>query len=177
MDENREISDAADQHEDPADVLANMAANQPAGEIAPPEENDRATSDVLTEMADGDKLPSDDDFAAAPAEEADGYDAEIAAATGLAGEDARRARQARSANIGAHQARATRHASKRFMIPMLLALGVLLLVVGLASVLILSRGDSGADAKLTIVMLLSFPLAAVMIFGAYWFHREVKRDP
>jgi uncharacterized membrane protein len=77
------------------------------------------------------------------------------------------------------QARAHAHSYKKFMIPLLLVVGGLLVLVGLISSGMAFKGavDESAlsDARMGLVAVISFPLAAVLLIGAWWFHRETSR--
>ena len=177
-----DINDAQDEQHDPADVLANMAADSPTEIPTPPEDDDADEGDhldALTRMADEEPpAVADEGFTPEPppVEESEEYDAEIAEATGLAGEDAFAARRARAATIGSHSAAANQHTFKRTALPLLVVMGVLLILVGLASagVLVANQGKGSRDTELTVLMIACFPLSAVMFFGAWWFHRDIK---
>jgi len=173
-----ETNQPDEQRKDPADVLADMATGQDEEIVAPPESTDEPEGDphdALTRMADGEIEEADPQEAPAAPAEPD-LDEALAGATGLAGRQAFQARQARASALSAQQARATHHAYKRTMIPLLLIVGLLLIVVGVLSsaMLIWHRGEGMHDTALAAVTLVSFPLSAILLFGAWWFRRDVK---
>ena len=176
MSENEEIRDAADQHHDPAEVLANMAANQPDDVVVPADDH-LDPSEALDQMAQGEPAPQPDDELVPPAGDGDVINLELAEATGVSGGQTVHARQAHAASAGRQMAAAHHHAYKRWMMPLLVIVGVLLILVGLLSgvMLLQNRGRGSHDGALALVLVVSFPLAAVMIFGAWWFRREVRR--
>lgn len=161
-----------EQPKHPADALAEMADREP--DEAPPAPSPPDHVEALSQLAEGEP-PADDQGDSEPPEP-EAVDEQLAQQTNLAGEDAFRARQARRASIGAHEARAGASIYKKAMIPLLVVVGVLLLLVGVLSVMLLMRhGSEGAyGERLVVVALVSFPLAAVLIFGACWFHRDVS---
>ena len=176
MTENEEIRDAADQHEDAADVLANMAANQPDDVVAPADQ-DVDPSEALDQMAQGEPAGELGGEFVPPAGDGDVINLELAEATGVSGEQTVHARQAHAASAGRQMAAAHHHVYKRWMMPLLVIVGVLLILVGLLSgvMLLQNRGRGSHDGALALVLVVSFPLAAMMIFGAWWFHRDVRR--
>ena len=99
---------------------------------------------------------------------------------GVPGRRSYRAGGARGGRIAGRQARANVNAYKKMMIPLLLVVGVLLILIGLLGVSMLiaaEEADSGTrwHALMTAVALVSFPLGAILLFGAWWFHRDVGR--
>ena len=166
---------------DPAEALANMAESRDEEIVAPPDADEEPAdpAEVLDRMAAertdaGDEL---DDLGEAGDES---VEAEAAAMTGVSGRRAYQARGARGARIAGRQARANVNAYKKMMIPLLLVVGALLILIGLLGVSMLiaaEEADSGTrwHALMTAVALVSFPLGAILLFGAWWFHRDVGR--
>jgi len=132
-------------------------------------------ADALAALAAGQREP-DPPNDPEPEPQSEVVDEALAEQTGLVGEHALRARRARSASIGADDARSRSAAYKRTMVPLLLAVGGLLLLVGILSAMMLTGRQAAGppDDRLVLVTLISFPLAAMLIFGAWWFHRDVK---
>ena len=165
---------------DPAEALANMADSRNEQAAPPPEadEKPKDATEALDELAARRAETGKEAEGLAPADD-ETIDMAAAAATGLSGAEAFRARRARGAKITGQQARAHAHAYRRMMIPLLLVVGVLLILIGLLDVSMLIAADE-ADrqtrwhALMMVVALVSFPLAAVLFFGAWWFHREVS---
>jgi len=176
MSENEEIRDATDQHEDPADVLASMAANQPDDDVPAPDE-DVDPSEALDRLAESEPAGAPGDEFVPPSDDGEVANAELAEATGVSGREALRARQAHAVVAGRRMTTAHRHVFKRWMVPLLAIVGVLLLVVGVLSYVILglNEGKGDRDDELTVIMAISFPMAAIVIFGAWWCHRDVRR--
>lgn len=166
---------------DPAEALANMAESRDEEIVAPPDTDEKPAdpAEVLDRMAAertdaGDEL---DDLGEAGDET---VEAEAAAMTGVPGRRAYQARGARGARIAGRQARANVNAYKKMMIPLLLVVGALLILIGMLGVSMLiaaEEADSGTrwHALMTAVALVSFPLGAILLFGAWWFHRDVGR--
>ena len=176
MTENEEIRDAADQHEDPADVLANMAANQPDDVVVAPDQ-DVDPSEALDRMAQSEPAGELSGEFAPPGDDGDVINPELAEAMGVSGREAVRARQAHAVSADRQMAAAHHHVYKRWMVPLLVIVGVLLVLVGVLSgvMLIHNRGRGSHDGPLALVLVVSFPLAAMMIFGAWWFRRDIRR--
>jgi len=161
---------------DPADVLAGMADQGPL-EIAEPDVSDAGSGDPLAALDDMAEAPQDApaglDRLEAP-DEPPPPDPDMAAATGLSGRDAYRARRVRGLRIGAQQAHAHAHAFRRLAVPMCLAVAGLLLIVGaLAAYLVLARGWD-RQPGMVLVGLVSFPLAIALFIGAWWLHHDLQ---
>lgn len=166
-----------EQRKDPADALASMADgqhDQAAAASDSPEDEEVDATAALNEMAgdQGDAAELLDDLA----EEEAGAVEEVAAAAGASDFQSRQ----QGGRISARHARAHVHAYKRTMIPLLLVVAAILAVVGALATSMLIRAGAAAretrwEAWLTFVALVSFPLAAILLFGAWLFHREVKR--
>lgn len=167
-----------EQRKDPADALASMANDQhdqtAAAPDSPEDEEVDATA-ALDEMAgdQGDAAELLDDLAE---EEAEAVEEEVAAAAGASDLQSRQ----QGGRTSARHARAHVHAYKKTMIPLLLVVAAILAVVGaLATSMLIRAGQTARqtqwEAWLTFVALVSFPLAAILLFGAWLFHREVKR--
>lgn len=166
---------------DPAEALANMADSRDEETVAPPDadKQPKDATEALDQLAAKRPETGGEPEGLAQADD-ETVDMAVAAATGLSGPEAYRARRARGARITGQQARAHAHAYRKMMIPLLLVVGILLILIGLLDVSMLIAADE-ADrqtrwhALMMAVALVSFPLAAVLFFGAWWFHREVSR--
>ena len=173
-----DVSQPNQPRKDPADALADMASTGPL-EIVPPPDPPGGPKDpfeALTQMAEAeDETIAPDPDAAGPPDDA--LDLGMAETIGVAGAEAFRARQVRARAVGADTRRVHTHAYKKLMIPLLLVVGALLVLVAALSALMLvwHRGQGSNDEALALVTLVSFPLAGVMAFGAWWFHRDVRR--
>ncbi len=172
MEELNEPNELSERRKHPADALADLAENDKVEEFVSPDTPDPHAA--LDEMARDDGGTNADDIAD-PAVGTDdneiddpvlfGDNAPLESAGGLhvtAGEGHRR-----------HHA----HLYKKTMIPLLMTVGVLLLLIGLlaGSMTISADGETDYRSRMTLVTFTSFPLSAVMFFGAWWFRREVNR--
>jgi hypothetical protein len=182
MSENEQ---AKGQPVDSADVLAGMAqsdnadqalASLAAGEV-PPEENplDTATGKV-DPMAAITKLASGEDLEPTSEEIANSVDENAAPAPARPKYVAPPANPQAAALRAQAAALAYSHAYKKFMIPLLIIIGVLLLVVGIITAYMVST-EGDRRPLMVVVMLLSFPLGGALLFGAWWFNRDVSYKP
>lgn len=171
-----EIDDANVPKESPADALADMAARQGADD-APSEELD-VPSDPLAAL---------DSMAADGAESPDGLDDPsdpLADAVEIwdgpaAPDEAYQARRAHAAAVTAQQKQANVHVYKKTMVPFLVVVSGLLLLVGATcTMMVIKQGIESADSDVHLfkvfVMLVSYPLAAILALGAWLFHRETR---
>ena len=174
-------SDKPDEdRQDPADALASMAeSGQEQAEPVEPSGEDQVDATVaLDQMADDDDAVVDlDDLVDA---EGETIDLKMAEVTGVSGRQAFEVRRAHGARMSGQQARVHAHAYKRMMIPLLLAVGAVLIIIGAIGLSMMLRAAEPVrqtrwHSWLTGVVLVSFPLGAIMFFGAWLFHREVKR--
>jgi len=158
------MSEQQSQHDDSVEALRSLADGSEAA--APP--NQQADDDALASLADGletiqpDEAPSQqDDPPLAPA---------AAKLTALpAGKSSAAARRARAETLSG---KAHAEQFKRVMVPLLLAVGLLLFALGTAAAL-LASADGSRLAKWSVAA--AFPLGAVLLFGAWFFHRELKQ--
>jgi len=91
------------------------------------------------------------------------------------------AKRARQAALSGQQLKAKALFLRKTMIPILLVVGGLLLGIGVISIAMVTGvapEDVGTSNRglLIVVAVLSFPLAASLFFGAWWFKRELARD-
>jgi len=183
---------------DPADALADLAEraadeNEAVAPTGDPQADSAAPEDVGDATAALGRMSGDQ---ADAAEELDALaDARQGPPDGAHSDhdlpDLRplQGRLARRAVIDAQQARADAHRLRATMIPLLVVLGGLLIFVGVLGVLLLTvlgeshggwRGhpaavQGGGDpwhSGMKVVTMASFPLAAILFSGAWWFHRE-----
>ncbi len=150
-------------HDASADALEQLASGQsPADSAGSPQRADPVALDPPAEG--GATSPS-----SAPLQ---GQDASTAAGS--------RSQRARSAHRRARQAHGL--AFKKAMIPLLLVSGGLLLVLaGVA--LVMTSGQQGGESMgmfsvgtARTMILLAFPLAGVLLGGAWYFHRELANE-
>ena len=176
------------------DPLAALAADAVEGPGKPDAESERAGEsdphDVLAAMAEG-RHPEPDDGADEPAPEGDepvekaheelmastaSESVDPAALEGLpAAGDSLAARRARAATFQGQAHRASTHQLKQIMIPLLVAVGALLIVLAGVVMGMLASGrspKSGAGAWAAVIV--AFPLGGFLLFGAWWFRRDVK---
>ena len=93
------------------------------------------------------------------------------------------ARKSRASTLKKQQAQVHAEQFKRMMIPILLITGILLLLLG-GVVMFLTRGATegytgsgmlGNPALKRIMVITSFPLGAILMVGAFLFHKDIKR--
>ena len=169
---------------DPAQALADMADEQAAQEgddSAGAVEVNPDPTEALGQLAGqrGEEAAELDEMSAFEAG-APGGEQELSAEAIPAGAEAVEARRAHATRAAGRAALVASHQYKRAMIPFLVVVAGLLLVVGLAAAVKLvsatpeQREYASWYLYMQYVMLVSFPLAAILGFGAWWFHQEVK---
>ncbi|MBS3734761.1 MAG: hypothetical protein KGY99_07520 [Phycisphaerae bacterium] len=164
-----------------ADALRSLAENRGDTERSdgPPGEGDataqtspRDPTDALSAMADGEDVG----VPPAPPDEPDASPSVDEPAEPLAGFPARREsaaqRQARNETVRSKATKAHAHQYRRFMIPLLLVVGIMLFILG---VIVAITGGASGGVGTTIAVVVSFPVSAILVFGAWYFHREVTR--
>lgn len=128
-------------------------------------------ADALAAMARRDVVVSDPgEFAAAGAETAaEDVFAGSAAPSGVPG----------GLHVTAGDGYQRHHAYmyKKTMIPLLLVAGAMLVVIGLisAAMWLGSAPEQKFDPRMKLVLFVSFPLAAAVLAGAWWFRRDLTR--
>lgn len=154
------------------------------------QQDDRIRSaDALRAMAEGEDLACDSPAEGEnPDEQAERTDAENREDTddsltheslGI-GTDSLQVRRARSASMNRQSAGAHAHRFKTVMIPLLLVVAVILFVMGSITAMMASGGGDGLSDREFFVengryfTLAAFPLGAILLFGAWWFHRDVR---
>jgi len=153
---------------DPVDVLAAMAEGaeeQEADAPKPPDEQEELDEELLAavghEIGEGGVDPADL--------------ADLSANRLSAAE-----RKARAAVLHSQAAQAHHHQFKRTMIPLLIVVAGMLFVLGAVVAAILpGREQAGRGGILSglwawVAVWVSFPLGAILLFGAWFFHREVR---
>ena len=94
-------------------------------------------------------------------------------------------RRKRSGSMKKQRARAQSEQFKRMMVPILLVTGVILLALGGLVAYLMSQGagdaytGSGAmddPGMKRIMVFAAFPLGAIMLIGAWFFHMDIKRS-
>ncbi|KPK83536.1 MAG: hypothetical protein AMJ81_08045 [Phycisphaerae bacterium SM23_33] len=150
-------------------------------EPAEPEQHRPDPADPLAALNEMASEPADaapfDELSAVGQEQADAGVAELTEAVGPVDIAARRGR---AAARDRYEARLRAQARHKTMIPFLVVVAGLLILVGvLGSIMLLGAGEQERASSrwhfyMTAVTIVSFPLAAVLGFGAWWFHREVK---
>ena len=176
-----DASQDSTEEKDPAEALAGMAEDERPEIVAPPPQAESDPLSALTGMAQGRRDAADDLGRLA---EGRGEDDEAAAGPEGApavplGHDPFQARRAHAAGFGDRRPRTHAHAYKRFMIPFLIVVAAMLLVVGCISTGIVVPAwlseEQASDPRMTLVSMASFPLAGVLLLGAWMFHRDVKQ--
>jgi hypothetical protein len=146
-------------NDDHADALAAMAAGQTVGDDAAKAQSAPQPADGQTPPALPDQQPAvPQAFAAAPAPSQAGSIAEL---------KARQARAAAAANRVQHEQ------LKKTLMPLLLVIGGLLIVAGLVGVFKLAT-TKGFGVFFKVVVLSSFLVGALLLLGAWWFHRDTS---
>jgi len=158
---------------DPAEALAGMAEEGQPEIVVPAPQGVSDPLSALTGMARGRRDAADDLGRLAGGGDEEGERPEAAP---FAGDPA----QARTARAAGHDRRRTRaHAYKKSMIPFLIVVAAMLLVVGCISAGIVVPAwlseEPTSDPRMTLVSIASFPLAGVLLLGAWMFHRDVKQ--
>jgi hypothetical protein len=180
------MSESPDKHSQSAEALKAMAEGGPKpgvgsadGFVGPEQPEDDPTrveggageEPVLAATALGEERPPGGGGAGTPAES-------VAGAVGELG-----SRRQHAADFNQRERLAHAHQYKTIMIPLLLTMGVLLLLMGLFVILRGSgaeNADPALDQSFSITFqqyfpLLALPLGAILLVGAWWFHRDVKR--
>lgn len=164
---------------DPAEVLAGMAEEEHPEVVAPAPQGVSDPLSALTGMARGRRDAADD-----LGRLAGGRDEESEVAGGRPealpfAADPCQARPARAARHGRRRDRSHARAYKKSMIPFLIVVAAMLLVVGCISAGIVVPAwlseQRTSDPRMTLVSIASFPLAGVLLLGAWMFHRDVKQ--
>jgi hypothetical protein len=163
--EAQKAAQAAPQR-DPHDALAAMADGQ---DLAP-----KAEEQPQEQLADEER-----DFVAAAA--AEGQAVDPADLEGLpVGAEARAARKARAQGYDKQKSRVHALQFKKTMIPLLLVVGVMLFILGgvVAAVVLPGADDRGLFSRPFAIgaVIAAFPLGAILLFGAWFFHRETKQS-
>ncbi len=164
---------------DPAQALASMADEEDQGPAQVQVSPD--PTEALDELADrrADSATELSEISTAGPEEP-AVDLDVPEEAVPSGPQALEARRAHAARAARRAARATSEQYRRVMIPFLLVVAGLLIVVGAVSAgYVASATPEERDYAqwypyMTYVMVVSFPLAAVLCFGAWWFRRELK---
>jgi len=145
-------------HDDSAEALRSMADGQDLGQ--PDEGEEHAIdpdiqADIAGELADAGGVEASD-------------------LQGLPeGPQATAVRRARAAAFEKQAGQASAQHFKRIMIPLLIAVGLLLIVLGALAAAVLHSADSVATGTMVAVVA-AFPLGAFLLCGAWLFHRETK---
>lgn len=152
----------------PGDALRALAQRQADGvepdqEQSAPDEVARSESDVV------------EAFAEDPGQQQASGPAGASLQPPQAGKSALRAARMRQAS----RSQATQ--LKSFMVPMLLVVGGLLIVLGSLGAYLIWSPSSGAQigggAWTKVAVIVAFPLAAVLLLGAWAFRRDIAKSP
>ena len=154
-----------DRHSDNLDALhamANGQTNEPADDAAREDEHAEVVDDAAP--AEADDVEVVDDHAA------------LASAAPAAPADPQ-ARAARAAALAAQAQRQHAQQFKKTMIPMLIAVGGLLLLFSLIVLGYLAKGDLDPNGNMRkfgpLMVLVSLPFGAIMILGSWLLHKDV----
>jgi hypothetical protein len=194
-----------------ADALnALAAAKEKQPEEVPVEEIPEQSADALKSLAAGEEKPSADALAAlasgqdvAGAEQAEAQeDDDVIETEGVlvAGDtvegqspaprdptavaDELAFRKAQAARFHRQSMQAHHEQMKRFMIPLLLAVGIMLFVFGAILAAMMPGAGAGKAGSLSMltkpwakaVVFASFPVGAILLLGAWLFHKDVSRS-
>jgi len=148
--------------EHPADALADMAAGE--DEAAEPVEQAEAPSDAAAAMDDA---------------EAGEDEPEVELAIPVARPGPGQARRAQFSASAARARQANAHVYKKTMVPFLAVVAALLMVVAVMTTVLVLRDEPSAPGSRAhllkiLLMVVSYPLSAILAFGAWWFHRETR---
>ncbi len=191
------MSEQNPQPPDHADALRALAETSQADEQRAAAARPKDQSEALAAMADGQDLVAPAEAAAADAdadtEVEQTIDEELLAAAGVpegpgvdpadladlpVGEEGKAVRAARTAALDQQRSRVHAHQFKQVMVPLLLTVGGLLLVLGIVVAAMLPpRGASGgllSRSAAIWAVVAAFPLAAILLFGAWFFRRELR---
>ncbi|MHC4983310.1 MAG: hypothetical protein ACYTF6_09110 [Planctomycetota bacterium] len=178
------------QHDDNAEALRSLADLSAASEEQQDQPEEKPPSEALAEMAEGQDLAPPDQQDAQQNHAAGDAPEDLAQLAGSEGPPAVQAgdlqglpnaaqtmasRRARAAAFERQNRRAQADQFKRLMVPLLLAVGLLLIVLGGVAVALLPSGKSsslGASAKWAVAA--AFPLGALLLFAAWFYHRQLK---
>jgi hypothetical protein len=162
------------------DALKAMAEGQDLSE----ESTEQAAEGIAAELNEPQAAPDDAplDFA-----ESDPMD-DAPAAEAFAIHDSGAMRRAHAAQYQQQASRANTHTYKRTMVPLLLVVGLLLLIMGGAAFAFLPSSEMAEVIRRTnpdalsispvmrYMAILSFPLGAILMLGAWMFHQEIRRS-
>ena len=173
---------------DPADALAALSADKKEHDFSANEELvAEDASDALGRLSAGELDPAEllanperlaeENAPQAPPRASAAPEAGVSGAASTGGSPSP-ARPVRPVAMAARQAQSHAHAYRKLMVPVLLTVGALLIVVGFASgYMIMNDSMPDSNFALLVVMAISFPLAAALFFGAWWFIREIRAHP
>lgn len=106
-----------------------------------------------------------------------GHDPRAAAALGFGEVDtSTSARAARARQSQAAAQRRNRHHFKKFAIPLMLIMSGLLMLIAVWSTIQLAGGVTGDRRQRAMLMMTSWPVILILMFGAWWFHRDIRRS-
>ena len=151
---------------DAADALANLAAgdNSESDDAPTPSEPDPFATLEQGQSDDQARDADEDESAAA-----------VVQATGITADRAAKVRAAQQVVFARQQKEVYARSFKQTLIPLLLVVGGLVLAVAILSLYMVMRAPAGRRSSLLMLLtFLSFPLAGILLIGAWWLHREVK---
>jgi len=188
------MTDQQSQHDDsaepPRSTAQPKAAQEQPEDRSEPAEKEMAAHDILAAMAGGLELVREDESDNQPEVEIPEDLKDLAGPerptvqesdlVGLpTGEGSLAARRARSATIAAQAGFVHGQQFKRAMIPALIVVGLLLFILGGIVAAMLPRLSSTARpgtlaACAWWAVPIAFPVGTILLFGAWFFHRELK---
>ena len=174
-----DVNSSDEYQADPADALADLAGSADDKIIVPDKQDEVDPLSALDAMAQADAAaPNPGDFAAAAAETvAEDVSDEIFSGAGAPLGASGGAHVTAGAGYHRHHA----HLYKKTMIPLMLVVGVMLIAIGFVSAVMVFQAEPDEKfytrySQMKIVMYVSFPLAAVVLAGAWLFHRDVNKS-
>ena len=174
-----------DQHEQTADALKAIADGTHKGSqgsadgFVGPDEPEESEEEEKVEPVDGVTPEPAEGLPAEP--DSTGYDLlpdpEGADALPAGQPSGLGSRRRRLAELDQRERQAHAHQYKTVMIPLLITMGVILLLMGTWSVIRASGAEGGVAGEgiAKWFPILAFPLGAVLLAGAWWFHQDVTR--
>ena len=153
------------------------------------------TADALKTLADGFRRPEmagpSESGPPAPGSDEEelvgGQEASGPAEGFPAQQDGRSVRKARAASLHQQSRIVRTHQYKRTMIPLLLVVGVLLLILGAGTLLVLLADSGGGAVQYEMqrsllgrygrhLAVMAMPLGMILLLGAWLFYRDVRRN-
>ena len=168
-----DVNSNDEHHTDPADALADLARGTAGGMVVPDKAGKVDPLSALDAMARNDAVVAD------PGEFAAAAETNVSDEVFAGGASFSKASDREHVTAGAGYRRHHAHMYKQTMIPLMLVVGAILVLIAFVAAVMVLQSDT-ADAlyysRMKIVVYVSFPLSAVVLVGAWWFHRDVNNS-